>query len=296
MVSKQQASRQRQARERAAEAERRSGGRQRRRRRIIIAVVAAIASLAMVLPLAAGIFAIATGGGSTDSADVATTTVPTTTVTAPAFVTAGRTITGEVPCPAADGTELRTTTFSGPPPMCIDTSATYSVDLVTSQGDVVLSIDPTLDPVAANLFVVLAEYGYFTGLPVYTSAIDGPAISGDAGSIQPGFAIPATPVDLGATGSDASPQPTYRIGSVIMAADQDQLINTRFAVVTTQEVADALSAAPVHPVIGQVSSGLDVLMAIVGDQAAVLGSSADIATWLSNAIRIDSVSVSIDTP
>jgi len=250
----------------------------------------------MVLPLAAGIFAIATGGGSTDSVDVVATTVPTTTVTAPQFVAPGRTITGDVPCPATDGTEIRTTTFSGPPPMCIDTSATYSVDLVTSQGDVVLSIDPTLDPVAVNLFVVLAEYGYFTGLPVYTSAIDGPAISGDAGGIQAGFAVPATPASLGTAGSDQTTESTYRIGSVLMAADQDRLINTRFAVVTTQEVADALSAAPVHPVIGQVSSGLDVLMAIVGDQAAVLGDSADITTWLDNAIRIESVTVTADTP
>jgi len=260
--------------------------------------MAAIVSLAMILPLAAGIFAIATGGNSSDPVAVVTTTVPTTTITTPAFVAPGRTITGEVPCPATDGTEIRATTFSGPPPMCIDTGATYSVDLVTSRGDVVVSISPALNAEAANLFVVLAQYGYFTDLPVYTSAIDGPAISGDAGGLDAGFSIPASPLDAGTGDGTTDPASTsaYQIGSVLMAADQDLLISTRFAVVTTQDVADALSAAPVHPVIGQVASGLDVLTAIVEDQAAVLGSSPDITTWLNNAIRIESVSVSVDGP
>ncbi len=278
------------------EAAERAGGRQRRRRRRIIGVMAALVSLAMILPLAAGIFSIVTGGNSSDSAGP-TSTTPTATI--PAFVKPGRTITGPIPCPATDGTELRTTTFSGPPPMCIDPAATYSVDVATTKGNVVLTIDPSLDAEAANLFIVLAEYHYFEGLPIYTNAVDGPAISGDAGSLDPGFSIAATPAvpttstsaSTPATSTGTSGGAAYRIGSVVMAADRNQRISTRFAVVISQDVADALSANPVNPVIGEVSSGLGVLTSIVEDPAAVLGDPATLGSWLDNAIRIDSVSV-----
>ncbi len=261
--------------------------------------MAALVSLAMILPLAAGIFSIVTGGNSGASAD-STGTASDTTV--PGFVDPGRTITGPVPCPATDGTELRTTTFSGPPPMCIDQAATYSVDIVTTKGDVVLSIDPSLDPEAVNLFIVLAEYHYFQGLPIYSNAIGGPAISGDAGNLDPGFSIPATPAaptsstDL-STSTGSPGDAAYHIGSVVMAADPNRRISTRFAVIVSQDVADALSANPVNPVIGQVSTGLDVLTSIVQDPAAVLGDPATLGSWLDNAIRIDSVSVTrVGTP
>ncbi len=255
--------------------------------------MAAIVSLAMIVPLAAGIISIATGGNS-DTADT-TATIPTTTITIPQFVEPGRTLTGEVPCPAADGTEIRTTTFSGPPPMCIDTQATYSVTLSTDRGDAVLSVDPSLDAEAANLFVVLAQFGYFDGLPIYTSSIGGPAISGDAGGIDPGFSVPAIPVTT-TTGADVSApvDSPYQIGSVVMASDTNQRLDTRFAVVMSQDVVDALSANPLNPVIGHVSAGLDVLGSIVDDPATVLGDLANLESWLAGAVRIDSVTVTPD--
>jgi len=255
--------------------------------------MAAIISLAMIVPLAAGIIAIATGGSSNTSDTI--TTIPPTTITVPLFVEPGRTLTGEVPCPATDGTELRTTTFSGPPPMCIDIRATYSATVSTANGDAVLTIDPSLDAEAANLFVVLAQFGYFNGLPIYTSSVGGPAISGDAGGIDPGFSVLATPVTIttgvGASAPDESP---YKIGSVVMAADANQRLDTRFAVVMSQDVVDALTANPVNPVIGHVTSGLDVLTSIVDDPTSVLGDLANIGSWLDGAIRIDSVTVNPD--
>jgi len=288
VVSKREIRKQRVASVQADRAADRAGGRQRRRRKRTVAIVAGVVSLMMILPLAAGLISIFTGGNNSSSATTTSTVAIPTTTTIPAFVNPGLSIAAPVPCPATDGTEARATTFAGPPPTCIDPSATYIADVVTPKGTVQLTIDPALDAVAANLFVVMSEYGFFDGLPIFTSAIDGPAVSGDAGAIEPGFAVPATPATIPVDGG--SP---YKIGSVVMAADQAQSINTRFAILTTQNVVDALAANPVNPVIGEVSGGIDVLTAIVEDQAAVLSNSTDLVTWLGIAIRIESVNISV---
>ncbi len=284
MVSKREIRKQRTARVQAERAADRAGGRQRRRKQRTKAIVAAVLAMMMILPLAAGLITVFTGG-STSSSTV-TSTLPVTTTTIPPFVDPAATVAAPVPCPAFDGTEQRATSFGGPPPMCIDPALNYTAEVVTDMGTVVLSIDPSLDTEAANLFVVMANYRYFEGLPIFTSAIDGPAVTGDAGSIDPGFAVQAT----SAVAPDGSDSP-YQVGSVVMAADQSRTINTRFAIVTTQAVADALASNPVNPVIGTVTSGLDVVTSIVEDQAAVLTSATDLVAWLDNAIRIRSVTV-----
>jgi len=243
----------------------------------------------MILPLAAGLIGIFAGGNNSPSETTAST-VPVSTTTVPPFVEPGLSIDAPVPCPAADGTEVRATSFAEPPPTCIDPAATYTADIVTPKGPLQLTINPTLDAVAANLFVVMAEYGFYDGLPIFTSVIDGPAVSGDPGSIDPGFSVPATPATI-PSGADSP----YKIGSVVMTADQSQTINTGFAIITSQDMADALGGNPVHPVIGEVSSGLDVVTAIVEDPAAVLSNTTDLITWLDNAIRIESVSISVSS-
>lgn len=231
--------------------------------------MAAFLSLAMIVPLAAGVLTLVT------SDDTPTTTLPTPTTTIPDFVDAGRTLTVDTPCPATDGTEERTTTFATPPPICIDTTATYSVALTTELGDIVLAIDPALDPDAANLFVVMAEYGFFDGLPLFNIIPEGLAISGDAGVIDAGFSIPATPVD----GDDP-----YGVNSVVMFADDGGQIATRFGLITSQEVIDALATDPAHPVIGEVTGGIDLLNSILSDPGTINES-------LDTVIRIDSVSI-----
>ncbi|HTH05155.1 MAG TPA: hypothetical protein VL916_04765, partial [Ilumatobacteraceae bacterium] len=40
-------------------------------------------------------------------------------------------ITGETPCPAADGSSAHVTAFENPPPMCIDPSKTYTATVDT---------------------------------------------------------------------------------------------------------------------------------------------------------------------
>ncbi len=232
--------------------------------------MAAFLSLAMIIPLAAGVLTLVTGD------DTPTTTLPTTTTTTiPDFVDAGRTLTVDTPCPATDGTEERTTTFATPPPICIDTTATYSAALNTQLGDIVLTIDPALDADAANLFIVMADYGFFDGLPLFNIIPDGLAISGDAGVIDAGFSIPATPVD--------GDEP-YGVNSVVMFADTNGQMATRFGLITSQEVVDALVPDPAHPVIGEVTGGIDLLNSILADPGTINES-------IDTVIRIDSVSI-----
>jgi hypothetical protein len=71
----------------------------------------------------------------------ATTTVdpvsPTTTtpVTVP-----GASVTGDTPCPEADGSSPRTITFEQAPPTCIDPAKTYQANIITSKGNLVVEL------------------------------------------------------------------------------------------------------------------------------------------------------------
>ena len=67
-------------------------------------------------------------------------------------------------CPAPDGSSPRQTSFSGPPPMCIDPSKTYSATMDTSLGEMVIHLDAAGAPQTVNNFVFLSRYHYYDGL------------------------------------------------------------------------------------------------------------------------------------
>src|SRR5690606_14561987 len=68
------------------------------------------------------------------------------------------------PCPAADGSSERRTSFDAPPPMCIDPEKTYTAEMVTSMGDLTILLDPGLAPKTVNSFVFLSRYHYYDGI------------------------------------------------------------------------------------------------------------------------------------
>lgn len=43
-----------------------------------------------------------------------------------------------------------------PPPMSIDTSATYRATITTEKGTIVMDLDPSIAPLSVNNFVTLA--------------------------------------------------------------------------------------------------------------------------------------------
>ena len=74
---------------------------------------------------------------------------------------AGATLTGDTPCPAADGSSPRTITFAKAPPSCIDAAKTYTAEVTTNKGAYTIALDAAAAPLTVNNFVVLARYHYF---------------------------------------------------------------------------------------------------------------------------------------
>ncbi|HEY5154173.1 MAG TPA: hypothetical protein VIJ47_05525, partial [Acidimicrobiales bacterium] len=143
------------------------------RRRKAIAIVAVIVVL---MAVAGTVFAAANGADKQKAATPTSTvttlpgdsssTVPTgPTVSLPPN-TAGATLTGATPCPAADGSSPRTTLFAGPPPQCLDPARQYNAIIDTSVGPLTLSLYTDLAPHAVNNLAVLAGYHYWDGLPL----------------------------------------------------------------------------------------------------------------------------------
>ena len=122
--------------------------------------VAAVAGVIAILLLV-----VLTGKDDKSKSADASTTVPATTA-APRVVT-GASITGETPCPAADGSSAKTVTFAKAPPMCIDATKTYSAVVETNKGSYTVALDAKNAPNTVNNYVVLARYHYFDDTPCH---------------------------------------------------------------------------------------------------------------------------------
>lgn len=126
----------------------------------------------------------------------------------------GATITGETPCPPAEGAE-RTTEFAEAPPTCIDPDATYTATFVTNLGDIRVELDAAEVPGAVNSFVVLARYGYYDDTAIFRTD---PSI----GIVQGGAPLTNSPSDPGPgyTIPDEGDDFTYEPGQLVMARSQ----------------------------------------------------------------------------
>jgi cyclophilin family peptidyl-prolyl cis-trans isomerase len=147
---------------------------QRKRRMIGIGVIVVV-----VLATIGGIYAatrdksVKTAAGPTTTAKAAPSSTDSTIKTNPnpparlPIIAPGETITGETPCPAADGSSPRVTSFEQAPPMCLD-YANYDYDAVihTSKGDIELFLLGDASPETVNNFATLARYHYYDGLPI----------------------------------------------------------------------------------------------------------------------------------
>ena len=184
---------------------------------------------------------------------VTTTPVTTTPITTTPITTTP--ITTPLPCPAADGSAKRTTTFPLAPPLCIDTEAGYQATIETTEGTIRLALDPIHSPLATNSFVYLARYHFYDGLLVHRVVPDFVMQTGDptgSGSGGPGYTFP-----------DELPMtPGYPIGAVAMAnlspAHRDSNGSQFFIVVGNR----ASTLDPLFPLFGRVTDGLDVARSI----------------------------------
>jgi cyclophilin family peptidyl-prolyl cis-trans isomerase len=151
-----------------------------------------------------------------DSSSTATTSTTTTTAAVDSLVPPppgpGATIDGPTPCPPTDGSATRTTSFSEPPPLCIDTAKTYTATFRTSAGPIVATLDTTRTPQTTNNFVVLARYKYYDGTAIFRADQSIDIVQGGAPTTNspsdpgPGYTIP-----------DEGGKFTYVPGQLVMA-------------------------------------------------------------------------------
>ena len=217
--------------------------------------------LGAVVVVAGGI-AIFSGGDdestSTTGSTTTTTAVPGASVEIP-LPEPGRALTGETPCPAADGSSERTTSFELGPTYCLDDTKRYTATLVTSEGDIVIELDSQASPVTVNSFVVLARYHFYDGvafhriIPGFVNQTGDP-VGPTPGTGGPGFMIPDEP--------PADPTTAYQPGTVAMArTSEPNSAGSQFFIVIG-DANGALASAGNYAVLGRVTEGQDVADAI----------------------------------
>ncbi len=204
--------------------------------------------------------------GSDDKGDVATGDRTTATsaaaadaavpVTAPA---PGATLTEPTPCPAADSSAQRTTTFASAPPTCIDAAKSYTAKITTSVGELTIALDQAKAPLAVNNFVVLSRYRYYDGLPFHRIVTDFVAQVGDAnpengqlGTGGPGYSfadeLPTSPQD-------------YVPGVLAMANSGPNTNGSQFFIFVGPS--NPFLTNPAYTIFGKVTEGMDTTVAAI---------------------------------
>jgi cyclophilin family peptidyl-prolyl cis-trans isomerase len=115
-------------------------------------------------------------------------------------------------------TQLAPERYAGPPAMCIDMNRKYSGTMKTTKGDISFDFLAKQTPKTVNNFIVLAENGYFNGMPFWRS-LDWMIQSGDPegnGQGGPGYALGPEP---------PAADETWQPGSMGMARFPDGTIS-----------------------------------------------------------------------
>ena len=226
------------------------------------------------------------GLGDDDGDDVATdgsttTTAPLTSTTTGAFPEIplpepGASITGETPCPAADGSAERTTTFEQAPPDCLTEGATYQATITTDRGDIVLDLDADAAPATVNNFVVLARYHFYEGVAFHRIIPQFMIQSGDPIGPSPGQGGPGYQFADELTGSEA-----YDAGTLAMANSGADTNGSQFFIMAT----GSTGLSPDYTVFGRVASGQEVV-----DEINALGDAATNGTP-TEIVKIESITI-----
>ena len=175
-------------------------------------------------------------GESSSATDNSTSPDDTTATTEPA-----------VDCPPVDGSADQQQSFDSAPPMCIDSNAKYSAEIVTNKGTVVVELDSDKAPLTVNNFVTLARYRYFDGIechriiPGFMAQCGDPTATGAGG---PGY-----------TFADELPEAgEYQIGSLAMANSGPNTNGSQWFIITGET---GVNLPPNYTLFGQVTEGLN---------------------------------------
>jgi cyclophilin family peptidyl-prolyl cis-trans isomerase len=173
------------------------------------------------------------------------------TLLAFAACTSGSGGTPQPPSPAATNTHPCPT--SQPP--ALPAGQKRVVTITTAKGNIQITIDGALSPIAAGNFVALASCGFYNGI-VFHRLVPGFVIQGGDpkgdGTGGPGYAIQDEPVTA-----------QYHRGIVAMArtpAPNSQ--GSQFFIVLSDAAARSLVAANTYAIFGEVTSGMETVDAI----------------------------------
>jgi len=198
---------------------------------------------AIFIAVVVGVALIISVSGDSDSTSTNDTTVDST-ATAPVE---GRTITGDTPCPAVDGSEARASTFEKAPSNCLEAGKTYTAVVTTNKGEFTIVLDQAKAPLTTNNFVTLARYKYFDNTQCHRAILDFVVQCGDptaTGSGGPGYSF-----------ADELPQAgEYKLGSIAMANSGPNTNGSQFFIITGDQ---GVTLPPSYTLFGQVTSGLD---------------------------------------
>ncbi len=196
-----------------------------------------------------------TSGAPTTSLGETTTTVSGAKAVALVGPGPGASITGETPCPKADGSSPRTTSFAKAPPTCIDPKKTYTATFDTSKGPITVDLNTKGAPKTVNNFVVLSRYHFYDGQPIFRLVKDFAAQFGDPS------ASPSNKAQFGYTIPDELPaKGSYKVGSLAMAntGSPDTGGAQAFFILGDQ----GTQLPPQYALVGQPTAGLDTINAI----------------------------------
>ena len=152
---------------------------------------------------------------------------------------------------------------SAPPPMAATDTAT--VTLSTAKGDIVIKVTGSLAPNATGDFVALAACGYYNGV-VFHRLVPGFVIQGGDGQFGRVPNVDASQVGFGGPGYTITDDPVmtpYQRGTVAMArTSPPNSEGSQFFIVLDDGAASALASVNTYAIVGQVTSGMDVVDAI----------------------------------
>lgn len=216
-------------------------------------MVTVVVLVALVLGISLLVTAGDDEGGSDAEKDDAAKTLPTAK---PVADETG--ITGDTPCPPADGSAKPTYKFEKAPPMCIDPAKTYVAKMNTTEGDMEITLDVTRTPKTVNNFVVLSRYHYYDGTALFRTSTGIAIIQGGSPHTQdnadpgPGYTI-----------EDEGSGFQYTEGDLVMARTQaPNSASAQFFFAAGPETAQ-LNGQGTYVTFGKVTKGTDVMKKIL---------------------------------
>lgn len=150
-------------------------------------------------------------------------------------------------------------------PAALPAGETRTVTIATDLGELVITVEADLSPIAAGNFVALADCGFYDGV-VFHRVVPTFVIQGGDGQFGRVPAVDPSRVGSGGPGYTIKDEPvtaTYRRGVVAMArTSQPDSQGSQFFVVLDDTAAASLAAYNTYAIFGSVTSGMEVADAI----------------------------------